>query len=221
MNLNVLFPIEDSMSLRKEKAARLKINVLDNTIRLIGKKSFDDLYVDEICAKVKISKVTLFKYFPQKEDILLYYFRIWCLKRAVELRDHPREGIAGILFLFERLGEDYETHPGIILSLVAYLADLKRPPKPFPVKAEEKKLLFPEVKDIQQIEIQSLDQMFERFALETIFKKEITKTSSTRELTYLLTSLFYGSVLTAQLQQVEQVKYFFKRTADMMLKGLK
>jgi AcrR family transcriptional regulator len=221
MNLNVLFPIEESMSLRKEKAARLKINVLDNTIRLIGRKSFDDLYVDEICAKVKISKVTLFKYFPQKDDILLYYFRIWCLKRAVELRDHPREASAGILFLFERLGEDYEAHPGIILSLVAYLADLKRPPKPFPVKAEEKKLLFPEVKDIQQIDIQSLDQMFERFALEAIFKKEITKTSSTRELMYMLTSLFYGSVITAQLQQVEQVKYFFKRTAETMLKGLK
>jgi AcrR family transcriptional regulator len=221
VNLNVLFPNEDSMSLRKEKAARLKLNVLEHTLRLIGKKSFDDLYVDEICAKVKISKVTLFKYFPQKEDILLYYFRLWCLKRAVELRDQPKEGVSGILFLFERLGEDYETHPGIILSLIAYLADLKRPPKPFPVKVEEKKFLFPEVKDIQQIEIQSLDQMFERFALEAIFKKEITKTSSTRDLTYLLTSLFYGSVLTVQLQQVDQVRYFFKRNAEMMLKGLK
>ena len=58
------------MSLRKEKAARLKVQVLDHTLKLIGKKSFDDLYIDDLCAKVKISKVTLFKYFPQKEDIL-------------------------------------------------------------------------------------------------------------------------------------------------------
>src|SRR6188474_2625262 len=105
------------MSLRKEKAARLKLSVLDHTIRLIGKKSFGDLYVDEICEKVKISKVTLFKYFPQKEDILLYYFRVWCLKRAVELKDKPKEGVQGILYLFERLGEDCDTNPGIILSL--------------------------------------------------------------------------------------------------------
>src|SRR5204863_6155300 len=162
-----------TMSLRKEKAARLKIQVLDHTLKLIGKKSFDDLYVDDICDKVKISKVTLFKYFPQKEDILLYYFRIWCLKRALELRDKPKEGLAGITFLFDKLSEDAEMHPGIILSLFAYLADLKRTPRPFPVKAEEKKLLSPTENEIMTIEIQSVDQMFEKLSLEAICKKEI------------------------------------------------
>ena len=208
------------MSLRKEKAARLKLSVLDHTIRLIGKKSFDDLYVDEICEKVKISKVTLFKYFPQKEDILLYYFRVWCLKRAVELHDKPKEGLAGITFLFDKLSEDCELHPGIILSLFGYLADLRRPPKPFPLKPEEKKLLFHDHKDIQLIEILSLDQMFEKFCLESIFRKEITKSSNTRDLTNLLTSLFYGSVLTAHLLQLDQLKFFFKRNVEMTLKGL-
>ena len=208
------------MSLRKEKAARLKLSVLDHTIRLIGKKSFDDLYVDEICEKVKISKVTLFKYFPQKEDILLYYFRVWCLKRAVELHDKPKEGLAGITFLFDKLSEDCELHPGIILSLFGYLADLRRPPKPFPLKPEEKKLLFHDHKDIQLIEILSLDQMFEKFCLEAIFRKEITKSSNTRDLTNLLTSLFYGSVLTAHLLQLDQLKFFFKRNVEMTLKGL-
>src|SRR5579859_7981864 len=145
------------MGLRKEKAARLKLAVLDCTLKLIGKKSFDDLHVDEICARVKISKVTLFKYFPQKEDILLYYFRLWCLRRAVEMNEKPKEGLAGVTFLFDRLSEDMETHPGIILSLFAYLADLKRTLRPFPVKVEEKKLLFPGVDTISTIEIQSVD----------------------------------------------------------------
>lgn len=208
------------MSLRKEKAARLKLSVLDHTIRLIGKKSFDDLYVDEICEKVKISKVTLFKYFPTKEDILLYYFRVWCLKRAVELRDKPKEGLAGITFLFDKLSEECEQYPGIILSLFAYLADLKRPPKPFPLKPEEKKLLFPDQKEILSVEIQSVDQMFEKFSLEAIFKKEITKTSSTRDLTNLFTTLFYGSVLTAHLTQLDQLKFFFKRNVELTLRGL-
>ena len=208
------------MSLRKEKAARLKLSVLDHTLRLIGKKSFDDLYVDEICEKVKISKVTLFKYFPQKEDILLYYFRVWCLKRAVELHDKPKEGLAGITFLFDKLSEDCEVHPGIILSLFGYLADLRRPPKPFPLKSEEKKLLFSDHKEIHLIEILSLDQMIEKFCLEAIFRKEITKSSNTRDLTNLLTSLFYGSVLTAHLLQLDQLKFFFKKNVEMTLKGL-
>ena len=208
------------MSLRKEKAARLKLSVLDHTVKLIGKKSFDDLYVDEICDKVKISKVTLFKYFPQKEDILLYYFRVWCLKRAVDLKEKPKEGLAGIYYLFDKLSEDCEERPGMVLSLIGYLADFKRTPKPFPLKAEEKKLLFPEVKDVHLIEIQSIDQMFERFVLEAIFKKEITKSTSTRDISNLLNALFYGSILVGHLNQVTPIKIFFRRNVDMLMKGL-
>ncbi|GHN03029.1 hypothetical protein WSM22_45180 [Cytophagales bacterium WSM2-2] len=208
------------MGLRKEKAARLKLAVLDHTIKLIGKKSFDDLHVEEICARVKISKVTLFKYFPQKEDILLYYFRIWCLRRAVELSEKSREGVNGIYFLFDKLGEDAETHPGIVLSLFAYLADLKRAPRPFPVKVEEKKLLFPNTENIQSIEIQSVDQMFEKFSLEAIFKKEITKNTTPRDIAHLIISIFYGSVVTAHTNQLAPLKIFFRKNVELALKGL-
>lgn len=209
-----------TMSLRKEKAAILKLAILDQTIKLIGTRSYDKLHVNEICKRTKISKVTLFKYFPQKEDILLYYFRVWSLKRLVELKDKPREGVAGIQFLFDKISEDFETHPGIILSLVAYLSDLGRTIKPFPLKAEEKVLLFPEVKDIQLIELQSLDQMFEKFSLEAIFKKEITKTTSTRDITNSLIAVFYGSIITAHLNQISQVKMFLRKNLELLLKGL-
>lgn len=208
------------MSLRKEKAARLKVQVLDHTIKLIGKKSFDDLYVDDICAKVKISKVTLFKYFPQKEDILLYYFRIWCLGRSVDLSNKPKEGLAGIYFLFDRISEECEEHPGLMLSLIGYLSDLRRPPKPFPVKPEEKKLLFPDQDNISSIEILSLEQMMEKFVLEGIFRKEITKTSSTRDITNMIISIFIGGIVTAHITQQSPLKMFFRKNMDQALKGL-
>ena len=208
------------MSLRKEKAARLKLAVLEQTLKLIGKKPFDDLYVEDICQKVKISKVTLFKYFPTKEDILSYYFRIWCLRRIVELKDKPKEGLSGVYFLFDKLSEDADQHPGIILSLISYLANPKRAPKPFPVKVEEKRFLFPHVAEIQSVEIQSVDQMFEKFGLEAIFKKEITKATSTRDLTNLLNTVFYGSVVTAQINQIAPLKIFLRRNVDLALKGL-
>jgi AcrR family transcriptional regulator len=208
------------MSLRKEKAALLKLAILDHTIKLIGTKPFDKIHVDEICKKTKISKVTLFKYFPQKEDILLYYFRVWSLKRLVELKEKPKEGLTGIQYLFDKLSEDFESHPGIVLSLVAYLSDMSRSLKPFPLKAEEKKLLFPAMKDIQLIEIQSLDQMFEKFSLEAIFRKEITKTTSTRDITNSLMAIFYGSILTAHINQISPVKMFMRKNLELLLKGL-
>ena len=208
------------MSLRKEKAARLKIQVLDQTLKSIGKKSFDDLYVDDICARVKISKVTLFKYFPQKEDILLYYFRMWCLTRAVEMVQKPKEGISGIYYLFDKLSEECEEHPGLLLSLVGYLSDYKRSPKPFPIKAEEKKLAFPEVANITSVEILSLDQMVEKFALEAIFKKEITKSINTRDITNLILTVFFGGIVVAHINHQSPLKIFFRRNIDLMLKGM-
>lgn len=207
------------MSLRKEKAARLKLAVLEQTLKLIGKKPFDDLYVEDICEKVKISKVTLFKYFPAKEDILAYYFRIWCLRRAVELKEKPKEGLQGIFYLFDKISEDTELHPGIILGLVAYLSNPKRSLKPFPVKAEEKKFLFPAVAEVQAIEIISVDQMFEKFVLESIFRKEI-KATATRDVTNLLSSLFYGAIITSHLLQVDPLKIFVKRQVELALKGM-
>ena len=208
------------MSLRKEKAARLKVQVLDQTVKLIGKKSFDDLYVDDICAKVKISKVTLFKYFPQKEDILLYYFRMWCLTRSVEMTLKPREGLSGIYYLFDKLSDECEEHPGLMLSLVGYLSDFKRSPKPFPIKAEEKKLVFADLPNIATIEILSLDQMVEKFTLEAIFKKEITKSISTRDITHLILTVFFGGIMIGHINHQSPLKMFFRRNLDLLLKGL-
>ena len=208
------------MSLRKEKAARLKVQVLDQTVKLIGKKSFEDLYVDDICAKVKISKVTLFKYFPQKEDILLYYFRMWCLTRSVEMTQKPREGMSGIYYLFDKLSDECEEHPGLMLSLVGYLSDFKRSPKPFPIKAEEKKLAFPEIANITTIEILSLDQMIEKFTLESIFKKEITKSINTRDITNMILTVFIGGIVIGHINHQSPLKIFFRRNLDLLMKGL-
>ena len=208
------------MSLRKEKAARLKVQVLEHTLKLVGKKAFDDIYVEDICEKVKISKVTFFKYFPQKEDLLLYHFRIWCLSRSVELTQKPKDGMQGVYYLLDKLSEECESHPGLMLSLIGYLADFKRPPKPFPVKPEEKKLLFPDIEDITSIEILSLDQMLEKFTLEALFKKEITKTSSTRDITNLFSVVFLGSIITGHINQQHPLKIFFRRNLDNVMKGL-
>lgn len=138
----------------------------------------------------------------------------------MELKEKPREGLAGIQFLFDKISEDFEAHPGIILSWVGYLSDMGRTIKPFPLKAEEKKLLFPEVKDIQLIELQSLDQMIEKFSLEAIFKKEITKTTSTRDITNAFMALFYGSIINAYINQVNPAKMFFRKNVETLLKGL-
>jgi AcrR family transcriptional regulator len=208
------------MGIRSVKAARLKLQILEHTVKLIGKKSFEDLHVDHVCDKVKVSKVTFFKYFPQKEDILLYYHRIWCFDRAVELEVKKKEGLAGVTYLFDRMSDEYENYPGLLLSLVGYLSSLKRKLKPMGVKLEEKQLLYPDHPEIKTVEILSIDQMIEKFVLEAIFNKEIIRSSATRDISNVLLTVLYGSIIVSHTKQQSPVKLFFRKNLDMVLKSV-
>ncbi|HNP19707.1 MAG TPA: TetR/AcrR family transcriptional regulator [Fulvivirga sp.] len=205
---------------RETKSAQIKLDILNATLSLLGKKAFKDLYVDLICEKSNISKVTFFKYFPQKEDILLYYIRIWCFERAVELNQEKKVGMEGIYFLFDKMALAYEKHPGLILSLISYITSLPRPPSPFPLKSVERELLFPEVLPEMKVEVLSIQQMMENFLLEAVFNKQITIKGDTKDLSLLFMTLIYGSIVTAHMRQITPISGFFKRNINSVLKGL-
>lgn len=206
---------------REQKSARIKLNILNASTEEVGSKSFTQLYVDEICDRAGISKVTFFKYFPQKDDILLYYLRTWCLDRAVELYHEPKEGLEGVLYLFDKIAHSYEEHPGLLLSLISYFTSLSRPPSPFPLKQAERRLLYPNEENLDNIQIMSIHQMIENFLLEAIFKKQITVSSHTKELANTFVAVLYGSIVTAHLEQIGSMKAFFRRNIDNLLKGLR
>ena len=207
--------------IRSIKAARIKTEILKETKSLIGKGSIKDVFVVELCKRVKLSKVTLFKYFPQKEDILLYYLRIWCLELAVALKNDPREGLKGVYYLTDALSDEYEKHPGLILSLMGYIATVEKISKPYAVRVEERKLLFPNENNLEDVEIKSIEQLLEGFILEAIFKGEITKRSDTTELMNLILSQIYGAILTANQHRISPLKLYFRRSIDTLVNGLK
>jgi hypothetical protein len=73
---------------------------------------------------------------------------------------------------------------------------------------------------VHLLEIQSLDQMLEKFTLEAIFRKEITKSSSTRDISNLFTTILLGSIVTGHINQLSPLKFFFRKNIDLVLKGL-
>ncbi|MEM6361782.1 MAG: TetR/AcrR family transcriptional regulator [Bacteroidota bacterium] len=208
------------VTLRQQKSARLKLQILKAALNLVGKNSFEELYVDAICGLVKVSKVTLFKYFPQKDDILLYYLRVWLLHRAVELSKTEYVGLVGLRFLQEKLCDSFMNHPGVVLGLVSYLTSLKRPPGPVSLKTAERIQLY-SVEELENVEIRSLHQLVENFVLEAIFNGEITKRSDTNEIANLFLSVIYGTLVTAHLNQIAPIKIYMKRNLDLVLDGLR
>lgn len=205
---------------RAHKSAKIKLDILIASTQLLGKKPFRDLYVEEICDKAGVSKVTFFKYFPQKDDVLLYYLRIWCLDRAIELYHEPKEALEGVNYLLDKLADSYEKNPGLFLSLISYLTSLQRPPSPFPLKMIERELLYPNDKAINEVELLSIHQMLEKFLLEAIFKKQVTGVSDTKDIGNLFLSVIYGSIVTSHIRQIRPLRVLFKQNVEMLLKKL-
>ncbi|MEW1774056.1 helix-turn-helix domain-containing protein [Streptomyces sp. NPDC086777] len=60
------------MGLRERKRRRMYEDVSDTAVRLFLARGFDAVSVAEVAAAAGISKPTLFRYFPAKEDLVLH-----------------------------------------------------------------------------------------------------------------------------------------------------
>ena len=66
--------VMSEIGLRERKRQRMYQVVSDIAIRLFLEKGFDAVSVAEVAAAAEISKPTLFRYFPAKEDLVLHRF---------------------------------------------------------------------------------------------------------------------------------------------------
>ncbi|MDT7706738.1 MAG: hypothetical protein QOG20_2345 [Pseudonocardiales bacterium] len=62
------------MSLRERKKERTRQAIADAAIAMFLRDGFDDVSTADVAAAVEISKPTLFRYFPTKEDLVVHRF---------------------------------------------------------------------------------------------------------------------------------------------------
>lgn len=190
------------ISLRERKSAKLKLLILKTTQEALRKQNFTEIHVKDICKTVGISKVTFFRYFPQKEDILLYLLRTWAFKTSVHLQKNQIKGLAAVRYIFDQYADLCEKHPSLMLHLIKYYAVTDIVVKPISIKKAEKALLFPEIEDVINFEILSFEKLLEKHLLEAIFHTEITKSSNVDDLVVMLLTTTYGSIVVSKLKQL-------------------
>lgn len=66
--------MSEPTGLRARKKARTRNAIADAAVSLFLKRGYDHVSVNDIAAAVEISKPTLFRYFPTKEDLVLHRF---------------------------------------------------------------------------------------------------------------------------------------------------
>ncbi|MCF6468366.1 TetR family transcriptional regulator [Nonomuraea sp. MG754425] len=66
--------MSEPTGLRARKKARTRNAIADAAVSLFLERGYDHVSVNDIAAAVEISKPTLFRYFPTKEDLVLHRF---------------------------------------------------------------------------------------------------------------------------------------------------
>lgn len=208
--------MNENISLRDRKKARTKLNLLQAGLALIGEGTFRSVVVEDICRQVEVSKVTFFKFFPQKEDMLIYFMSVWQAECYVELEETPKRGWAAVRHIFSKVADQANSQPGIMLSLISFLAEQKMHPW-IPVLSDaELQLLFPNRKDYSAIASSTLGALFRRCVKEAKEDGELTERLTEEEAVAVLFTTFYGSYLSAHLFQSSAYMAFY----DMHVKPL-
>ncbi|GIP37198.1 hypothetical protein J31TS4_04780 [Paenibacillus sp. J31TS4] len=192
------------LPLRERKKAKAKLAVYQAGIALIGQNGFRSVSVEEICRQAEVSKVTFFNFFPRKEDLLVYFMRVWLTERVLELEEEPLRGVAAFRHLLVKVHECSQTEPGLMPSLISLLAELRMHPCVPDLSEAEIALLFPGRERIAQAN-PDMFQLFDEWAREAAEDGELREGLEPELVVPSWFSVFYGAFLTAYLYRADSV----------------
>ncbi|MGG6314349.1 TetR/AcrR family transcriptional regulator [Paenibacillus macerans] len=197
------------ISLRELKKARAKLALYESGLSLMENKMFHDVMLEDICRKAEVSRVTFFKFFPKKEDLLVYFMRVWLTERIIEIEAERKRGFAAIRHLLDKVAETAVDMPGLLPSLISFLAEMNMHPAMPELSEAEVRLLFPGHVETGRSTPDMLE-LFGRSMLEAEQDGTLKPDIPIETAVKALFTIFYGAYLTAQQFGSDEFSDFYE-----------
>ncbi|MEN8247897.1 MAG: TetR/AcrR family transcriptional regulator [Bacteroidota bacterium] len=204
---------------RTQNAALIRHNILSFVTNSCKSRDFASVRVTEICEASNISKVTFFKYFDKKEDVLFLYQSILNTDICVEVSRNNLQSLEGLKYIIDRFNKSIRETPSIARELVAGLLHTKPPILPYILTEADREFFFPGV-DFENVSIMPFIDLIEKFMLEAILNTEISEKSDASELATMYISVLYGAIVASHIKGPEQQAIRFNNICKSWLRCL-
>ena len=198
------------VSKRALNFATKRYNMVTYVLKSCSSRHFNDVHVMDICRATGISKVTFFKYFKQKEDILLYYKSLLTLSLTIQARHKNLQGIDGLQKIVAHFSLEFRERPSLVLGLINKLTS-DTIHRPLRISPAEKNMFYPNM-DFDEIEVLSLEQMIDKFMLEAVFESQVRSSGDAKDLGVLFLSTLYGAIVESHVRGDSGDRMLFQNT---------
>lgn len=178
--------MDNKFTLRDRKKIQTLVSILDAFLSSLEHQSFHEINVEDVCEQASISKMTFFRYFSSKEEVLEYFVLRWCCQRTVEIQEHTYQGREGIRHVFQSASE-IPNATKILVGLLQYYSKLKEPPAKKDLTDYERYLISGINGEHAQMRILSLRDIISHY----VDQAGVPDVLSRKLVDHLLT-LFYG-----------------------------
>ena len=207
------------LPLREKKFARVRLAILSAVLRLMQERSLAAISVREICELAQVAPATFFNYFPSKEDVLVYYMQLWSIPvtlqcRAVAAR---RTVLDAVVAVFDYTAREMEQYPRLMFEIIAYIAYATEPPHSPALTRAERLLAFPDLPGVEEVELQSIDELFTELLKQAVRAGELPSSLETEAVALLLKTIFYGVPLATRREGIRTIHRAYHEALEVLL----
>ena len=112
-----------------------------------------------------------------------------------------------------------EQHPRLMFEIIAYIAHATEPPQPSSLTRAERLLAFPDLPGAEDVEPQSIDELFTAQLNQAVRAGELPSSLETEAVALLLKTIFYGVPLATRREGVHAIRHAYHEALEVFLRS--
>jgi hypothetical protein len=208
-----------AFSVREIKFARARLGVLGAFAQALQKTAYQDIRIKDLSRTCEISEPSFYSYFPQKDDLFLYFISLWSVDVQLHTK-HLEPGLEAIYEIFRYTASTAKTNPNLLKEIISYQSrtDPAQAAKHVtPVSLAEKHIAFGKAPDLEMYPDQGLGPVLKRNLERALHSRQLQAGANVDVLLLTLGSVFFGVPVLVIHQDPGHLADYYEKVLQSIL----